>query len=116
MAIVRSQDRPIRTRGPDLPTLQRLVDRANGAEAVSVLINTFTAGQEVPKHTHDVEEVLIVTTGECVVTVDGEQYGAREGDAVIVKPGATHSIAHRSEQPCTVVAVLGSADAALWSE
>jgi quercetin dioxygenase-like cupin family protein len=116
MAIVRRQDRPVLTRGPGLPTLQRLVDRANGAEAVSVLINTFTAGQEVPEHTHDVEEVLIVTTGECVVTVDGEQYAAHEGDAVIVKPGATHSIAHESEQPCTVVAVLGSADATLWSE
>jgi hypothetical protein len=71
MVIVRSQDRPVLTRGPELPTLQRLVDRANGAEAVSVLINTFTA---------------------------------------------THSIAHGSEHPCTVVAVLGSADATLWSE
>jgi quercetin dioxygenase-like cupin family protein len=116
MAIVRSQDRPILTRGPELPTLQRLVDRANGAEAVSVLINKFTAGQEVPEHIHDVEEILIVTTGECVVTVDGEQYAAREGDAVIVQPGATHSIAHAADDPCTVVAVLGSADAVLWSE
>jgi hypothetical protein len=56
MAIVRSQDRPVLRRGPGLPTLQRLVDRANGSEAVTVLINRFTNGEVVPEHLHDVEE------------------------------------------------------------
>jgi quercetin dioxygenase-like cupin family protein len=116
MTIIRGQDRPVHHRGPELPTLQRLVDRANGSETVSVLINRFTNGEAVPEHTHEVEEVLVVTTGECVVTIDGQQYAAREGDAVIVKPGATHSIAHSSEYRCTVVAVLASADAKIWSE
>lgn len=49
-------------------------------------------------------------TGECTVTVDGRQETARAGDAVIVQPQADHSISHRSDEPCTVVAVLGSAD------
>jgi quercetin dioxygenase-like cupin family protein len=110
MSIVRREDRPVLERGPGLPTLQQLVDRQNGSSAVTVLINHFGHGESVPEHTHDVEEILIVTAGECAVTVDGQRHTARAGDAIIVRPGAYHSITDHSDQPCTVVAVLGSPD------
>lgn len=48
MSIVRREDRPAIERGPGLPTLQRLVDRANGSDSVTVLINRFTRGETVP--------------------------------------------------------------------
>ena len=63
-----------------------------------------------PEHTHDVEEVLLVTAGECTITTDGRPETARVGDAVIVTPGTRHTIEHRGGQPCQVVAVLASAD------
>jgi quercetin dioxygenase-like cupin family protein len=111
MSIVRRDDRPVVDRGPRLPTLQRLVDRASGSDAVTVLINTFTSGEAVPEHTHEVEEVLLVAAGECRVTVDGRPEAAKTGDAVIIKPGIRHAISHDSDQPCTVIAVLASPDA-----
>ncbi len=52
MSIVRRDDRPVLARGPRLPTLQRLVDRASGSNAVTVLINTFTSGEAVPGRMH----------------------------------------------------------------
>jgi quercetin dioxygenase-like cupin family protein len=111
MSIVRRDDRPVLVRGPRLPTLQRLVDRDSGSNAVTILINNFTSGEAVPEHTHDVEEVLLVTVGECTVTVDGRPEAARTGDAVIIQPGISHAISHNSGEPCTVVAVLASPDA-----
>jgi quercetin dioxygenase-like cupin family protein len=111
MSIVRRDDRPVVARGPQFPTLQRLVDRASGSDAVTILVNTFTGGEAVPEHTHDVEEVLLVTVGECIVTADGRPEVARTGDAVIVKPGIRHAISHNKGEPCTVVAVLASPDA-----
>ena len=42
MSIVRHGDRPVLVRGPGSPTLQRLVDRASGSNAVTILINNFT--------------------------------------------------------------------------
>jgi quercetin dioxygenase-like cupin family protein len=111
MSIVRRDDRPVLDRGPQFPTLQRLVDRASGSDAVTVLINTFTGGEAVPEHTHEVEEVLLVAVGECTVTVDGRPEAAKTGDAVIIKPGTSHAISHNSDQPCTVIAVLASPDA-----
>ena len=84
MSILRGEDRPVLERGPGLPTLQRLVDRANGSDSITVLINHFTRGETVPAHTHHVEEVLLVIAGECTVNVDGRQKTARAGDVVIV--------------------------------
>jgi len=111
MSIVRRDDRPVLVRGPRRPTLQRLVDRASGSDTVTILINLFTADQAVPEHTHEVEEVLLVTAGECTITVNGRPEAAREGDAVIIAPGSSHAISHDSGEPCQVIAVLASADA-----
>ena len=110
MSIVRRDDRPVLAHGPRLPTLQRLVDRASGSNAVTVLINTFTSGEAVPEHIHEVEEVLLVTAGECTVTVDGRPETARTGDAVIIEPGTRHAISHHSDELCQVIAVLASPD------
>ena len=110
MSIVRRDDRPVLVRGPRLPTLQRLVDRASGSTTVTVFINTFTGGEAVPGHTHEVEEVLLVTAGECTVTVDGRPRAARTGDAVIIEPGASHAISHDSGELCEVIVVLASPD------
>jgi len=111
MSIVRRDDRPVLVRGPRRPTLQRLVDRASGSDAVTILINIFAGDQAVPEHTHEVEEVLLVTAGECTVTVEGRPEAARTGDAVIIKPGTRHAISHHSDELCEVIAVLASPDA-----
>ena len=110
MSIVRREDRPVVEHGPQFPTLQRLVDRASGSAAMTILVNTFTGGEAVPEHVHEVEEILLVTVGECTVTVDGLPEAATAGDAVIIKPGTRHAISHNSGQPCTVIAVLASPD------
>jgi len=111
MPIVRHDDRPVLARGPQFPTLQRLVDGDNGSTALTVLINKFAGNQAVPEHTHEVEEVLMVTAGECTVTINGQPAPARTGDAVIVAAGARHAIIHDSDEPCQVIAVLASPDA-----
>lgn len=111
MSIVRRSDRPVLVRGPGLPTLQRLVDRFSGSDAVTVLVNVFTGGEVVPEHTHEVEEVLLVRAGECTVTIDGRPETAQAGDVVIIKPETCHAISHYSGELCQVIAVLASPDA-----
>src|SRR5258708_39002612 len=58
----------------------------------------------VPDHTHEVEEVLLVTAGECTVIVDGRPEAARTADAVIIKPGTTHAISHDNGEACPGIA------------
>jgi quercetin dioxygenase-like cupin family protein len=60
------------------------------------------SGQAVPEHTHQVEEVLLVTTAECIITVAGRPEAARTGDAVVIAPGTRHAIHHDGDEPCEV--------------
>jgi quercetin dioxygenase-like cupin family protein len=108
--IVRGADRPKAIRPHPLPSLQRLVDRAAGSAAMTVLRNDLVSGQAVPEHSHDVEEILIVTAGAVHVDVAGSAETAAAGDAVIVPPHTAHSFRHASDGPATVFAVLASPD------
>src|SRR5260370_40323920 len=105
MSIVRREDHPVLIRGPGLPTLQHLVDRASGSNAVTGLRNVFASGQAVPEHTHEMEEVLRVTTGQCIITVAGRPDVASTGDAVIIAPGTRHAIHHDAGWPSEGCAV-----------
>jgi quercetin dioxygenase-like cupin family protein len=113
MQVIRSTARPTLVRRAPLPTLQRLVDGDVGARATTILVNQFTAGQRVPDHTHDVEEVLVVTAGQCVVSLAEAEDVLAAGDAVVVPPGTVHSIRHVGDLPATVIAVLATAHAVL---
>ncbi len=115
MTVVRGSERPVAFRGEGLPTLQRLVDREAGSSAMTVLVNEFRADQQVPTHSHEVEEVLVVTQGTCRFQVGEVTITASEGDAVIVPPHTAHGIAHVGHGQATVVAVLASADVVVAS-
>jgi quercetin dioxygenase-like cupin family protein len=118
MSVIRGADRVVELRGEALPTLQRLVDRSVGSEAFTVLVNVASAGQAVPAHVHDVEELLIVVDGEISASLDGVEIDAAAGDIVIVPPGTTHAFRHhgRSSDPARVIAVLGSPNARIGSQ
>jgi quercetin dioxygenase-like cupin family protein len=113
MQVIRAAARPTTVRLEPLPTLQRLVDGDVGASATTILVNQFTAGQRVPDHKHDVEEVIVVTAGQCVVSLADAEEVLAAGDAVVVPPGTAHSIRHVGDLPATVLAVLATAHAVL---
>jgi quercetin dioxygenase-like cupin family protein len=113
--IARGADHPAAVRPHPLPTLQRLVDRAAGSSAMTVLRNDLVSGQAVPEHSHDVEEVLIVTAGAVEVDIDGAAEVVDAGDAVIVPPHTPHSFRHAHDEPATVFAVLASPDVTINS-
>ena len=110
MHIVRRADRPPVVRPHPLPSLQRLVDRAAGSTTTTVLRNDLVSGESVPEHSHDVEEILIVTAGAVRVEVAGTTEIVDAGDAVIVPAHTAHSFRHTLEEPATVFAVLASPD------
>jgi quercetin dioxygenase-like cupin family protein len=115
VGISRGADRPPVARPHPLPTLQRLVDREAGSSTMTVLRNDLVSGEVVPEHTHDVEEVLIVTAGCVQVDLAGTLDTAAAGDAVIVPPNTVHSFRHVHEGPATVFAVLASPDVTINS-
>jgi quercetin dioxygenase-like cupin family protein len=50
------------------------------------------AGDLLPKHLANIESVLIVLEGECVLALDGTDHVLRQGDSFIVPPEIEHQI------------------------
>ena len=59
-----------------------------------------------PTHVHSVAELLILTRGSAVMTIDAIQYRIRPGDAVIVFPLVPHSYDELSEDIGGIVAIF----------
>lgn len=50
------------------------------------------AGELLPKHIANIESVLIVMEGECVLALDGTDHVLKQGDSFIVPPKIEHQI------------------------
>ena len=111
MPIVRREDRPVLVRERGLPTLQRLVDRAGGSEAVTVLVSVSPAAKRSPGIPTRSKRCCWSPLANAPSPWIGRPGIARAGDAVIVPPGTRHAIRHDSDQPCQVIAVLAAPDA-----
>jgi quercetin dioxygenase-like cupin family protein len=53
-----------------------VVNREVGASSLSIWIACHKAGEVVPLHTHEVEEVLTIIAGEAIVTVNNDSVAA----------------------------------------
>lgn len=45
----------------------------------------------IPPHTHEFTEIIYVTSGECIQTINKISYTARRGDMFFINRGSTHS-------------------------
>ncbi|MDD2196556.1 MAG: cupin domain-containing protein [Bacteroidales bacterium] len=50
------------------------------------------AGDLLPKHLANIESVLIVLEGECVLALSGTEHVLKQGDSFIVPPKIEHQI------------------------
>ncbi|MGN6563613.1 MAG: cupin domain-containing protein [Thermomicrobiales bacterium] len=72
---------------------------SRGATEVSVIRQRQLPGGANPAHTHDREEVMVVLAGMVTVTVAGEARALGAGDALIVPPRTSHTVANSGAEP-----------------
>lgn len=46
---------------------------------------------ELPEHTHDVEQAIVIVQGELEYTIDGHDYLLTPGAVAVIPPGTPHS-------------------------
>ncbi|MGR3812050.1 cupin domain-containing protein [Jiulongibacter sp. NS-SX5] len=51
-------------------------------------------------HQHQDSEIILVTEGNTVLTIDGVSYEAKAGDLYFIKSGQMHGISNNSDAPC----------------
>jgi quercetin dioxygenase-like cupin family protein len=87
-------------------TITGLASPSRGAEQVCAWHVELEAGAEVPAHSLDREEVLVVTGGRLAVELAGEDSEVAAGGAVVVPAGTTFSLRNRADEPVRFVAAL----------
>jgi quercetin dioxygenase-like cupin family protein len=78
---------------------------AIGGEQALVCRVVYDPGFGVGTHSHEhTEQVMVVTDGEMILTVEGETRTLRAGDTAVINRGIEHSV--RTEGGCTFIEAL----------
>lgn len=60
------------------------------SEQLSVAVVAFRDGARNTFHTHDSDQVLVITEGEGIVATESEELPVSAGDAVVIPAGEQH--------------------------
>jgi HTH-type transcriptional repressor of puuD len=66
--------------------------------SVTTGITRIPPGQGIPLHTHNVEETVLVLTGNAIVTIEGSEMAATAGDATWVPAQVPHRFANAGDE------------------
>lgn len=69
---------------------------ASGQELIAKQMKA-KAGALLPKHLADVESIVLVQEGECILNMDGEEHLLKQGDAFIIPPQVKHQIRAKTD-------------------
>jgi succinate-semialdehyde dehydrogenase/glutarate-semialdehyde dehydrogenase len=78
-----------------------------GANKVTTGTTTFAVGTEIPMHSHNVEESVLVFSGQATAVIDGEPVDLEAGDATWVPAGVPHQFVNRGTGQLTIYWVYG---------
>jgi quercetin dioxygenase-like cupin family protein len=113
MLVVDHRDRPTILSASGELSLSMVVNREVGASSLSIWMTCHKAGEVVPLHTHEVEEVLTVIAGEAMVTVGNDTDAAHADMSIIVPPRTPQGYRNTGIAPLCILAALADADAVL---
>ncbi|KAF1834839.1 RmlC-like cupin, partial [Decorospora gaudefroyi] len=68
------------------------------------------AGGEIGEEVHQVDQILLFTSGKGLATVAGKQQEVAAGDVVVVPAGTQHQFETRGEEPLELVTVYAPAE------
>ena len=68
----------------------RTEDYIEKGESVNVFSSKYRKRNE-PEHTHDFIEIIYITQGRCVQTINGTDYSVQHGDILFINYGSIHS-------------------------
>jgi len=81
-------------------TKQLVLGSADGVPNFSFRVFTVAPGGHTPHHSHDLEHLNYVLSGEgCLVDGEGEQRPLARGDFAFVAPGDVHQFRNTGAEP-----------------
>ncbi|MGI8642764.1 MAG: cupin domain-containing protein [Thermomicrobiales bacterium] len=78
----------------------------SGARTLFVAEQLLEPGQAVPRHTHEVEEVLTFLSGQGEATCGDERHEVGEGVSLVIPPGVVHGFRASGDGPLKVLVIF----------
>jgi quercetin dioxygenase-like cupin family protein len=87
-----------------------MVGKAQGAKNFSAGITSFKPGVNVPMHSHNVDEMVIVLEGQGECVLDGETKPVKQWDTTYVPGGVVHCFRNTGSTQMSIMWVYASTD------
>ena len=78
----------------------------SGRTNLSVIRESIGVGDRIPRHWHDVDEVVLYERGFAKVFLDGEEIEVSPGASVFIPAGTVHGTVNLGDEPVEVRAVF----------
>ena len=105
--VVRPAEVEVFDRGSGVRTVPYVGAWNCAANKISTGTTIFAVGTEIPMHSHNVEESVLVFAGQATAVIDGERVELEAGDATWVPAGVPHQFINRGAGELTIYWVYG---------
>jgi quercetin dioxygenase-like cupin family protein len=95
-AVLKPETLPVHDRGGGARTTP-LVTPAVGTSAFITGYTSFGPGAEIPFHSHNVEESVVLIEGEAILDIDGREYELKPQDVTYIPANVSHRFRNRSQ-------------------
>jgi len=97
-------------RGSGVRTVPYVGSWNNEANGLTTGTTTFAVGTEIPLHSHNVEESVLVVSGWATAVIGTERYDLGAGEATWVPAGVPHHFINRGDSELTIYWVYSGRD------
>ena len=88
----------------------------HGVTSFFLVEDQLETGADIPLHTHPVDEVLVVVTGQLTVDVGSERRIVAAGHTVVIPPHTAHRLANHQPEPLRIFAASAWNRATFYQE
>jgi succinate-semialdehyde dehydrogenase/glutarate-semialdehyde dehydrogenase len=105
--VIRPAETEVFDRGSGVRTVPYVGAWNAAANRITTGTTVFAVGTEIPMHSHNVEESVLVFSGQATAVIDGERVDLEAGDATWVPAGVPHQFINRGDSEMTIYWVYG---------
>jgi succinate-semialdehyde dehydrogenase / glutarate-semialdehyde dehydrogenase len=108
--VVRPDQVDVFDRGNGVVTTPYVGSWNSGSNTVTTGTTTFAPGTEIPLHSHNVEESVLIVRGEATAVIGDRRHDLMAGEATWVPAGVPHHFVNRGDGELTIYWVYGGRD------
>lgn len=110
-ALLKPEELPRHERGGGASTTP-LVSRSVGSSSFITGYTSFAGGAEIPFHSHNVQESVVLMEGRAILDIDGLEYELKSHDVTFIPPNVPHRFRNLSKtEPMKILWIYATADA-----